>query len=142
MIPDACKNLNSNPVPISVVVKRIPFEDFTERDHFSHLQESFVNDVIAKFGELIDIQNRFFALQGSTAKHKDLIPNLVSAVNGAAMSFQILTTPLLERLAASVAAYKACKPMEGFLGLLTEVETEIDKQKKSHLKRFLGIPRI
>ena len=138
-MPDACKNLKSNPVPVSVVLKRIPFEAFEERDNIRHLQNSVVDSVIRKFGELIDIQNRFSALQGSTAKHKDLIPNLGSAVNGAALSFQGLTTPLLQRLAAYVAAYKSDKPTEKFVDLLTDVETEIEKQKSSS-QSFLGYP--
>ena len=140
MIPDACNNLKSNPVPVSVVLKRIPFEAFEERDNIRHLQNSVVDSVIRRFGELIDIQNRFSALQGSTAKHKDLIPNLGAAVNGAALSFQGLTTPLLQRLAAYVAAYKSDKPTENFVDLLTDVETEIDKQKSSSSQTFLGYP--
>jgi hypothetical protein len=139
VIPDACKNLNSNPVPISVVLKRIPFEAFEERDHIRHLQDSVVDSVIRKFGELIDVQNRFFALQGSTAKHKDLVPNLASAVNEAALSFQKLTTPLLETLSTYVAAYKSDKPTENFVNLLTAVQVEIDKQKSSS-QMFLGYP--
>lgn len=139
MIPDACKNLNSNPVPISVVLKRIPFEDFRERGYIRQLEDSVVHSVIGKFGELMDIQNRFFALQASTAKHKDLIPSLASAVNGATLSFQRLTIPLLERLAAFVAAYKSGKPTEKFVDLLTAVQTEIDKQKSSS-HTFFGYP--
>ena len=139
MIPDACKNLNSNPVPVSVVLKRIPFDAFQERDRIRHLQDSVVDSVIRKFGELMDIQNRFFALQGSTAKHKDIIPNLASAVNEAALSFQKLTTPLLESLATYIAAYKSDKPTENFLNLLSAVQIEIEKQKSSS-QIFLGYP--
>jgi hypothetical protein len=139
MIPHACKNLNSNPVPISVVLKRIPFEAFKESGLIRNLQDSVVKSVIKKFGDLMDIQNRFLALQASTAKHKDLVPNLASAVNEVTLSFQKVTIPLLERLAAYVAAYKSDKPKEDFVNLLTAVQAEIDKQKSSS-QMFLGYP--
>ena len=139
MIPHACENINNNPVPISVVLKRIPFEAFKESGFIRNLENFVVDSVIKKFGELMDIQNRFFALQGSTAKLKDLIPNLASAINEATLSFRKLTIPLLDRLAAYVAAYKSDKPKENFFNLLAAVQIEIEKQKSSS-QNFLGYP--
>ena len=122
-------------------LKPIPFKAFKERGYNRRLKNYVVQSVIEKFGELMDIQNRFSALQGSTAKHKALIPNLASAVNVAAVSFQKATTPLLERLAAYVAAYKSDHPTEKFDELLNNVDTEINKQKSSS-QTFFGYLHI
>ena len=118
MLPKACEKLKTEPVPVSVKLKPIPFGSFKERGYIRELQKSVSDDVIAKFGELMDIQNRFYALQRSTAKHKNVIPNLASAVNEASLSFQNLTTPLLDRLTAFVTAYKSGdNPTEDFMVL-------------------------